>query len=83
MFEVFNILESINNYKNITPEKLCLARLKVINCLWELDINHKNIIIGKILRFIDTNNIDQVLRLNWIDENTQKELGILEKKFTS
>ena len=73
-FEIFNILEQINKHKNITSEKLCLARLKIMNCLWDLNIIHSDPIIWKILKFIDTHNISDLLRLTGITDEIYKKL---------
>ena len=74
IFEVFNILELVNIYKNITSQKLCLARLKVLNCLWELDINHKDATVWKILKYINNHSISDILRLTGINDDIHRKL---------
>jgi len=72
--EIYDIIEQINKSKKIDEIKLILAKIKIKNILWELDINHKDIKISKILKFINQNNIKTILKLTWIDENTKKQL---------
>lgn len=74
IFEIYNIFDFINNYEKITEEKLLLAKLKIINILWELNIRSDDKIIEKILNFIDKNNIKEIFRLKWISEEQKKLL---------
>jgi len=74
IYEISDIIEAVLNYDNIDETKLILARLKIINILWNLDINHKNIIVGKILKFINNNKIWEILRLSWISDEVKEEL---------
>lgn len=83
IFEIFTILETVNNYKKITSEKLCLARLKILNCLWNLDIQHKDQTTWKILKYIDNNSINDILRLTWIDDDTYRKLLEVENNLIS
>ena len=73
-FEIFEIIESINNYKNITEEKITLWKIKVLNKLWVLKLEHKNQTIQKILKFIDQNYIKTILKLTWITDSMKMEL---------
>ncbi len=76
--ELFELLELLNlKSKNIDEIKLILFRLKVISILWELNENHKNNIISKILKFINNNKINKVIKLTWINDNIKKELEII------
>jgi hypothetical protein len=54
--------------------KLILAQIKVINLLWELDINNKDKTIAKILSFINKNKFQDILKLSWITQGQKKEL---------
>jgi len=83
MFEIFEILEAVNSYKKITPEKLCLSRLKIINCLWSLDTENKNPTIKKILNYIDNHSIHDILRLTGIENDIYRSLQDIENSFTS
>ena len=70
-----NIVKEILKYNKDDLEiKLILAQLKIINLLWELNIENKDKNISKILNFIDKNNFKDILRLSWIDESNKKEL---------
>lgn len=92
VMEVYDIVEKMTSspltwdtspHPNLLPlgegidTKLILSTLKIINIAWELNINHKNETVAKILKFINTNKIDSILKLSWIDENTKKELETL------
>ncbi len=68
-YEIFDIVEQINKSEKINEIKLILAKIKIKNILWELDINNKDIKISKILKFINQNNIKTIFKLTWIDEN--------------
>ncbi len=72
--EIYDIIEQINKYEKIDEIKLILAKIKIKNILWELNINNKDIKISKILKFINQNNIKMILKLTWIDDNTKKNL---------
>lgn len=78
--EIFNLIEEINKNKNINKIKLILAKLKLKAILWELDINDKNEIISKILKFIFNNKIKEIFKLTWINEQIEENLDILSKK---
>lgn len=72
--EIFEMVESINNYKNIDEAKLVLAKLKLKDILWDLNISNDNKIIERILKFIHNSKIDDILRLKWIDEDLKNDL---------
>ena len=74
VIEISEIVEKINSYENLNEIKLILANLKIINIAWELGVEHKNITVWKILKFINNSKIDGLLKLNWINENIKKEL---------
>lgn len=77
IYELFDLLESINTHSNMSLNKLILSRLKIISILWELNENHSNTTIWKILKFINSNKIDRILRLTWITEELTKELDVI------
>lgn len=77
IYELFNLIELINVFDNIGEIKLILLKLKVISILWELNENNKDVTISKILKFINWNKVEKILKLTWIDENLKKELEIL------
>nr|MDD3720347.1 recombination protein O N-terminal domain-containing protein [Candidatus Gracilibacteria bacterium] len=72
--DIFEIIEAINDKNNLDSLKLILAKLKIIDYFGELKLENDNIIIKKILKFINENKIKEVLKLGGIDEKTQKEL---------
>jgi len=74
IYEIIEVIEAILRYENINEIKLILARLKIINILWELDINHENKTVWKILKYINNNRISEILRLGGIDEEVKIEL---------
>jgi hypothetical protein len=74
IYEIFNIITYINNYKKIDNTKLILSILKIHSILWELWENNNNQTISKILKFINKNPIDNIFKLSWINKNLEKEL---------
>ncbi len=73
--EIFEIINLINKYTNPDIEtKLILTQLKIKNVLWELDVNHKNPTISKILSFINKNKFSKIIKLTWINQEIKKEL---------
>lgn len=76
--EIYNILDYINNYKKLTEEKILLAKLKITNILWNLPIDSNDKITEKILKFIHKNNIKEIFKLKWIEDEQKK---ILENIF--
>ena len=77
IYELFEIIEILNNLENIDEIKLNLIRLKIISIFWELNENNSNQTISKILKFINSNKIERILKLTWINEEIKKELEIL------
>lgn len=75
--ELFELLEIVNSTIWINELKLILTRLKILSIFWELNDNNSNNIISKILKFINANKIDRVLKLTGINEILKKELEIL------
>ena len=74
IFEVFNIIDCINNLDNINSIKLILTTIKFENIIWELDIKNDDEIISKILKFIDNSKIDKIVKLTWINEEVERKL---------
>lgn len=81
IFEIFNILNELNNSKNITDEKIIFTTLKALNILWLLKLENSNQTIQKILSFISKESIKNILKLTWLDENTKKELKNIISSF--
>ncbi len=76
VFELFDLLEILNNYKDINNIKLILIKLKIISIFWELWENNPDPTINKILKFINTNKIDRILMLSGINKEIEKKLEI-------
>lgn len=74
IYEIFNILELINNYKDINETNLILTKLKIISIFWELNENNDNKIVSKVLKFINSNKIERILILKWINLDLQSKL---------
>lgn len=79
--EIFNTLEIIIRNKKINSIKLILSQLKILNILWILNLEDKNLTIKKILHFINKNKIENVLKLIWINETLETELKNVVKKY--
>ena len=73
-YEGFEIVERINAEKKLEDTKLILASLKIIHITLDLPIEHNDITVKKILKFIHENKINNILRLSWIQEWTKTEL---------
>lgn len=73
--EIYSIFSTLNSLEKLKIEKILLAKLKVLNILWELSISHKNKIVEKILKFVVNNNISTILRLWWIEKDILYELA--------
>lgn len=74
VYELFDLVEIINNYSNVDEIKLILAKLKTISILWELNDNYDDEYISKILKFINHNKIDRILKLTWFTEEIVEKL---------
>jgi len=77
IYELFDLLEILNSIININKIQLILIRLKIISIFWELNENNSNQTVSKILKFINSNKIDRIIKLTWINENIKKELEII------
>ncbi len=75
--EVFWVIEEINNLEKISKQKLILAHLKIKTLFWELNLEHKNIKISKILKFIHNSKIKDIFRLSGIWEDLESILSEL------
>lgn len=78
--EIFNTLKEIIKYKKLNSSKLILSQLKILDILWLLNIENKNMIIKKILNFINKNKIENILKLTWIDNNLENDLKNIVSK---
>ncbi len=74
VYEIFEIIELINSKTNISEIQLILSKLKILSIAWELNIEHQNKVVWKILKFVSINNINDIFRLSGIDEGIKKEL---------
>jgi len=63
---VYDIVFEINKYKSISQEKIIFAQLKLLDILWYW-IENKT--IKKLNQYISKNNIKNILRLKWLNEN--------------
>jgi len=74
IWQILEICEYIHTGINIHEEKILLAKLKCLSIFGILNVQHKNPTIQKILHFVDKNNISEILKLTWINEELKKEL---------
>ena len=66
---IFDVIEAVVWYEKINETKLLLAKLKIRNILWELNLENKREDIEKILKFINENKIDYILKIKQLDKN--------------
>jgi recombinational DNA repair protein (RecF pathway) len=66
--QIFETIKHINKEINIDYTKLILAELKILNILWILKLEDKDITTTKILNFISKNNSSKIFLLTWIDD---------------
>jgi hypothetical protein len=74
IYELFELLETINSNLEMNATKLVLTRLKIISIFWELNENNSNSTVAKILKFINSNKIDRILKLSGISEEIENKL---------
>ncbi len=74
IYELFDLLSIINTYPRIDELKLILLKLKITSIFWVLDENNKNKTVYKILKFINSNKINKILKLSGISDEIKKEL---------
>lgn len=74
VYEIFEIMELVNSRKNISELQLILSKLKILAISWELNIEHQNKTVWKILKFVSSNYINDIFRLSGIGEEIKKEL---------
>lgn len=78
--EIFQTLENVVRYKDLSTTKIILIQLKIYNILWILDLEHPNPTIKKILSFIHKNKSWEILRLSGINQEIERELEKIIKK---
>ena len=74
IYELFELIEILNITLDNDEIKLNLIRLKIISILWELNEYNSDITISKILKFINSNKIEKILKLTWINEELKNKL---------
>lgn len=79
IYEIYNILNEVNSFENITDEKIIFAQLKILNILWVLKIDNKEPKIQKILSFIQKESIKNILKLKGLTPEDKKDLQVLVK----
>lgn len=75
IFWIVEIIQKIHNFENISEEKLLLCSLKVGHIYGNLLQEHRDPTIQKILHFVHTKNISDILRLTGLEKYKQ----VLEK----
>ena len=60
--------------EELLHQKLILINLKILSCLGHLPEIHQNISVQKILKFIHSTPIKDILRLKDIPEEIEKHL---------
>ena len=76
IFWIVEIIQKIHDFENISEEKLLLTQLKIAHIYGNLPENNWDPILQKILNFIHTKKISEVLRLSWI-EKYKRDLELL------
>lgn len=79
IFEIYNILNEINIFDNLTVEKIIFSKLKILNILWILKTQNDDVKIKKILSFIEKENIKKILKLKWLSKDEENKLNNLTK----
>lgn len=77
VMEIFDIVEQVNEKKDISVFKIQLARLKIIAIWWLLNTSHTNKTVEKILVYIEKNRIKDILKIKCDDEEIIELLKIL------
>lgn len=72
--EIYEVISSLHKQAEISEEKIILWQLKILNIFWVLKWDHTAPVVQKILRFIDENRIDTILKLKGIDKNLRDDL---------
>ncbi|MDP2090117.1 MAG: hypothetical protein Q8K30_00840 [Candidatus Gracilibacteria bacterium] len=78
IYELFDLLEFVTNIKNIDETKLILSKLKIISIFGDLNENNENETIRKILKFINVNKIESILKLTGINEELKIKLNTID-----
>lgn len=78
-YEIFDLMDIIVREKDLKIEKIILAKLKIINLLWELKLENDDIVLNKILKFIDNNHFKNIVKLKWFDNDLLEKLEKLMK----
>lgn len=61
--EISELVEEVNEKKKLDIFKLQLARLKVLDICWVLELEHSNETVRKILEYISKSRIKDILKL--------------------
>lgn len=75
VYEIYTLLNELHKI-NISVEKIVIAKLKLRDIFWELDIEHTDLTIKKILHYIHNNSVKNCLRLKDISKH---HLTVLQK----
>lgn len=74
VYGIYEIFSKMQDYENLSEEKIIFTQLKILTKLWLINLENNNEKISKILNFIQKNNIADILKLKWLDENTKNLL---------
>lgn len=79
IYGIYEIFSKMQEYENLSDEKIIFTQLKILTKLGLIDLENKNEKISKILNFIQKNNINDILKLKWLDEETKNLLKNIVK----
>ena len=77
IMEIYWVYDAILWQNSPRVEQIVLCWLKIYDILWELQIEHSNLTVKKILHFIHWNNIETILKLTWIHDEIRETLKSL------
>lgn len=79
IYWIYDIFSKMQILENLSEEKIIFCQLKILFKLWLISNEHKNEKINKILKFIEKNNISEIVKLKWLDDNSKSILKELIK----
>ena len=73
-WELYNLVENLHLDIKLTKSSYLLFRLKILSYSWTIEISKEEVILYKIVQFVQTNGIKDILRLKEVPKDIEDTL---------
>ena len=72
--EIYDMIPYLHKETHLTQISYLLFRLKILSFSWYIEIIDEEAILSRVVRFIEKNSIEEILKLKEIPSNIEKKL---------